>query len=219
MRSPIGVYELVTPPAAEPVSLADVKEHGRIDTADDDTYLTGLITAARDLVERLTGRSLITQTWRLTLDDWPGGARRDEWWDGVREGPITLLRDTAWVELRKAPIAAITSVNVKDEAGTPTLWAASSYYLARQPNGFGRLTRKSGATWPLVVDRYAGAIEIDFTAGYGASGTAVPMALRHAIKMAVLHWYDNREPASACASAQMMPGGLGSIIASYRVAR
>lgn len=216
-RAPIGVYEQTVAPAAEPVTLADVKEHARIDGSADDTYLTALITAAREMVERDTGRCLITQTWRLTLDDWPGGG--DLWWDGVREGPITMLRNAPWVELRKAPIAGITSVVTLDESDTPTTWAASNYYLAKLQNGYGRLTRKQGATWPSVVSRDAGAIQITFTAGYGAAGTAVPMALRQAVKSLVGHWYEHREPAGECASATVMPMGLGSILASYRVAR
>ena len=217
MRSPIGVYELVTAPAAEPVTLAELKEQAHIDGSAEDAYLSALITAARELVERVTGRLIITQTWRLTLDNWPG-ADHEEWWDGVREGPITLL-DGGWVELRKSPIAAITSVVTKDESDTETTWAATNYYLAKQPNGYGRLTRKTGSVWPIVVNRFAGAIVITFTAGYGAAASAVPMALRHAIKMCAAHWYEHREPASACASATLMPLGLGTIIASYRVAR
>ena len=74
-------------------------------------------------------------------------------------------------------------------------------------------------TWPSVVNRDAGAIQITFTVGYGASGTAVPMAIRHAIKMLVGHWHDHREPAGECASATVMPMGIASILAAYRVAR
>jgi uncharacterized phiE125 gp8 family phage protein len=218
MATPIGVYELVTAPALEPVTLAEIKEHARIDGSDEDAYLTLLITAARELVERWTGRCIITQTWKLTLDDWPAGGA-DEWWDGVREGPITMLRDQAWVELRKSPIAAITSVVTKDEADAETTWDSANYYLARQPNGYGRATRKAGQTWPIVVDRAAGGIVITFTAGYGAAASAVPMALRHAVKMLATHWYEHREPASACAASNLMPAGLASLVASYRVAR
>lgn len=212
-----SIYELVTAPAVEPVTLAEIKEHGRVDSSDDDAYLTALGVAARELVERQTGRLLITQTWRLTMDQWPGD-RCDEWWDGVREAPITQL-SAARVELAKSPIAGITSVVTKDEDDTSSTWAASNYYLAKQPNGYGRLTRKSSAVWPLVTLRSAGAIEITFTAGYGAAASAVPYALRHAVKMLALHWYEKREPASECAAADLMPMGLGSLIASYRVMR
>ena len=211
------IYELTTGPAIEPVTLAELKEHARVDGSTDDDYLTALIIAARELVERSTGRCLITQTWRLTMDRWPMD-RCDEWWDGVREMPITSL-DAAWVELQKAPIAGITSVVTKDEDDTETVWASTNYYLGKSPNGYGRLVRKKGVVWPIVVDRDVGAIEITFTAGYGALAASVPYALRHAVKMLALHWYEKREPASDCASAQLMPMGLGALIASYRVMR
>jgi uncharacterized phiE125 gp8 family phage protein len=215
--APIGVYTLVTPPALEPVTFADLRDHARIDGTAEDDYLSALIIAARELVELHTGRALITQTWRLTLDDWPGGA--DQWWDGLREGPIALVSMAEWVELRRTPIIAITSVTVADEAGTATTWDAANYYLGRQPNGYGRLTRKSGVAWPTIGTRAAGAIAITFTAGYGPNATDVPSALRHGIKMLALHWYEHREPASACASSTMMPMGLGAILASHRVMR
>lgn len=217
--TPIGVYELVTGPAVEPVSVAELKLHARIDGSDEDLHLAALIVAARELVERQTGRCLITQTWRLTLDDWPAGGA-EPWWDGVREGPLSMLSGAAgWVDLCKSPVLAITSVTTTDEAAVATTWDAANYYLGRQPNGFGRLVRKSGQTWPLIGTRAAGAIAITFTAGYGPSATDVPSALRQAVMLLAAHWYANREPASACASSDLMPMGLGAIVASYRVMR
>ena len=45
-----------------------------------------------------------------------------------------------------------------------------------------------------LLDPVAGAVryEIDFTAGYGASGLDVPQPLRQAIRLLVTHWYENR---------------------------
>lgn len=210
------IYQLITPPALEPVTLGELKVHAAIDGSEHDIYLDALIRAARELVERETRRCLITQTWLLTLDRWPG-TTDDQWWDGVREGPITLL-ESAWIEIQKSPVLAITGVLTKDEDDTETVWAAANYYLARQPNGYGRLARKRGMVWPILI-RDAGAIEITFTAGYGAVAASVPYALRQAVKMLALHWFENRMPASECASSSLMPMGLGTILASYRVMR
>ena len=74
----IGVYELIDPPATEPVTVAEAKAHARIDIDDDDAMVAALITAARQWVEDTTGRCLITQQWKLTLDNWPASIR-DEW--------------------------------------------------------------------------------------------------------------------------------------------
>ena len=62
---------LVSPPAEEPVSLADAKAFARIDTDAEDTLVATLIAAARLSVEVRTKRVLITQGWRCFRDHWP----------------------------------------------------------------------------------------------------------------------------------------------------
>lgn len=58
--------QLVTPPAGEPVSLAEAKQHLRVDGGDDDLLIGSLITAARQAAETKTGRQLITARWKPT---------------------------------------------------------------------------------------------------------------------------------------------------------
>lgn len=60
--------KLITPPATEPVSLSEAKSHLRVDLPDDDTFITSLITTARQTAEDITRTSFITQTWELSLD-------------------------------------------------------------------------------------------------------------------------------------------------------
>lgn len=208
-------YELITPPAIEPVTVAEIKDHAKIDGTDEDVYLAALITAARESLSLKTGRAMITETWTATLDAWPrtGGS---EWWDGVREEPITAL-EVDYLELSKVPFGQITAVELLDESDTATVWASSNYYVTKQ-YGRGRLVRKRGVSWPTILRDVAG-IRITLTAGYGADANSVPLPLRHAIKLLVTHWYENRTPASACASSELMPSGLGEIIGQYRVMR
>src|SRR5262245_1528310 len=67
---------LVTPPAVEPLTLGEVKVHLRVDHTADDEDISDLITAARELCEEQSGRSLATQTWRLELDRFPAWSFR-----------------------------------------------------------------------------------------------------------------------------------------------
>jgi len=57
---------LIAGPGEEPVSLAEAKAWCRIDGTDEDALVAALIAAARLQVESLTGRALVTQSWRLT---------------------------------------------------------------------------------------------------------------------------------------------------------
>ena len=58
---------LIAGPGEEPVSLAEAKAFARIDGGDEDALVSALVAAARLHVESLTGRTLVTQTWRLVL--------------------------------------------------------------------------------------------------------------------------------------------------------
>ena len=57
---------LIAGPGEEPVTLAEAKAFCRIDGSDEDALASALIAAARLQVESLTGRALVTQTWRLS---------------------------------------------------------------------------------------------------------------------------------------------------------
>lgn len=208
-----GHMALVAGPTTEPVSLDDVKAALKIETTTEDDLLTGYVTAAREAVSDMTGRALTLETWSLTLDGWPC-SRRDDWWDGVREGAISSLSDERLL-IGKAPFAAVSSVKLLDEDGVETTWASTNYYTTRH-SGFGVLHPKRGIVWPTVL-RDHGGIVIAFQAGYGANAVDVPGPLRHAIKLLAGHWFENRTPLSECAQGSPMQLGVDAILAPYIV--
>lgn len=55
---------LVAPPTVEPVSVAEAKVQAIIEHDEHDDMVSRLIMAARQEAEQITGRALITQTWR-----------------------------------------------------------------------------------------------------------------------------------------------------------
>ena len=62
---------LATPPADEPVSLAEAKAHLRLTQDDEDGMISRLIVAARRLVEAQTGLVLMRQGWTVSSARWP----------------------------------------------------------------------------------------------------------------------------------------------------
>ncbi|PLX39058.1 MAG: hypothetical protein C0606_00490 [Hyphomicrobiales bacterium] len=183
---------LITPPASEPVSLAEAKAHLRIDASDEDDLIASLIAAARRHVELETRRVLITQGWRVYFDGWAS---------------------TAQLALPLAPLVSVDAVTIYDRDGAPFVLDPSAYQVDTVSSP-ARLALVAGAAVTQPGQALNG-IEIDVTAGYGEAAD-VPAPLRQAILMLVAHWYEHREAASADAGASVAPLAAMALIANYR---
>ena len=181
---------LLTPPAVEPVGLNEAKAYlGVLDSAEDN-LISNLITAARQAVEQYCGRVLISQSWRLTLDTWPqeaivnGGLRDD---GALLAANHRLGGGVVAIQLPKPPLQAVLAIRVYSAAGLAATIPASNYVVdgAATP---GRVVMTSGASLP-VIGQTARGLEIDFTAGYGATANDVPAVLRQAVLQAVKALY------------------------------
>lgn len=62
--------ETITPATGEPLSLAQAKSHLRVAFADDDAYITGLISVAREAAENHLGRPIRSAQYRANFDVW-----------------------------------------------------------------------------------------------------------------------------------------------------
>ena len=200
----MGLIQTV-PPAVEPVSLAEAKLHMRVDLDDDDALIQKLIEAARRHTEDFTSRSLITQTWKLTLDRFPES--------------LLLWRWDAWtcsnvIELPKPPLQSVTSVKYYDPDGVLQTLAASKYLVdaVTEP---GRIAPVTGEFWPATQDRI-NAVEIIYVAGYGAAAANVPAGLLAAIKLLLANWYENRE-ATIAGSLNPVPLAVEALLRMHWV--
>lgn len=182
-----------TAPSAEPLTLAEAKAHLRVDETAEDTMIEALITAARQHIEGICNRTLITTIWNLTLDAFPGE-----------------------ILLPRPPAVSISSIKYDDVEGTETTLSSSAYRLDAtkyQP----KITPAYGYTWPSTRGQ-TGAVRVIYTAGYGAAGSAVPGPLRSAIKLLLGHLYEHRESVIVGSIAVQMPDSVAALVAPYRVA-
>jgi uncharacterized phiE125 gp8 family phage protein len=187
MMSPV----LVAPPLDEPVSLAEAKLYLRIDGDDEDDLVTTLVNAARLLVEAASGRQLIAQTWRLTLERWPLGPVRL---------PLSPVLSVAGARLRgadgqAAAIAGVSGVVIPGSDPPMVLLAAA----------------------PTPAPPPGSRIEIDVVAGFGAAAD-VPAPLRQAILALTARWFEHRGDQTAGPDAAL-PSDVMALVAPYRRAR
>ena len=172
-----------TAPAVEPVSVAEAKTHCRIDGTDEDTYVGTLITAAREYVENVLDISLITQVWEARYDTFP-------LWEII---------------LPRPPMQAQTvTVIYRDEAGAnQTITSAANAFQVDAYATPGRIYPLYEGVWPAVRGD-ENSVTVRWTAGYGASGSAVPQTVKSLILLLVAHWYEMRQPVVAGYS-QVLP--------------
>src|SRR5437016_1894555 len=107
---------LVTPPAVEPVTVADADLYARISSSTEDPLVTTLITAARKRCEEWRGQAFITQVWDEFYDSFP------RWADAYTlDGAFTPMAAQAFsgypafgrreppILLHRPPVQSVTS--------------------------------------------------------------------------------------------------------------
>ncbi len=187
--------QLVTPPAGEPVSLAEAKQHLRVDGGDDDLLIGSLIIAARQAAETKTGRQLITARWKLVLDAFPGPRMQSA-------SSVSFGLPGHAILLAKCPVQEVVRIEYLDMNGTTQVMPASDYVLdaACEP---ARITPVFGKTWPPTLPQM-GAVSVIFDAGYGAA-SSVPEGLKSWIKLRVGSLYGHREEMSVLSRGRIDP--------------
>ena len=161
---------LITPPALEPVSRIEAKEHLKVTTDAEDDLIDRLITTARQQVEKQIDKVLIDQTWKIYLNEWPA---------------------TGQIILPVAPVTAVVNLRTWSQDDVAAIIDPAHYY-ADLLAGPQKLILRQSRLW-LRPGRIANGIEIEVTAGFGPDGNAVPAPLRTAMLILIAHWFENRQ--------------------------
>jgi uncharacterized phiE125 gp8 family phage protein len=146
-------YQLITPNAVLEVSLVDAKTQLGIDGADLDAIVTAWIKGVVAYAEHQTGRAILNQTWRTTLDKFP---------DAIR--------------LPFPACSSITSLKYLDAAGVEQTLNPADYELSSESQA-AWVVPAYGKTWPATYDKI-NAVKVDAVFGYGALIADVPQDFR-----------------------------------------
>ena len=175
----------------EPVSTAEAKAHLRVTSSTDDALIGTLITAARQSAENRLRRSILPQTWELTLDKFPDA-----------------------IKLAYPPLIGVTTLKyLEPVAGVPTTLNALSYTVDGK-NEPGWIVPAYSYEWPDIYDAI-NAVEVTYTAGW-ATAADVPQVIKAWILLQIGNLYENREATVPGVSMTELPY-CDALLDGYRV--
>lgn len=162
-------WSRITEPTIDALTLREIKAQARrTDDAEND-LLRAYGRTATDEAEKYLGYGLLTQTLRVSGDDWP-----ERIWL-----PSALI------------LQSVTSIEYYDTAGTlQTL--ASSQYIADDTTRPASIVRAANTVWPaLQSTRDAWRWRATYVVGW-SSRQAVPAGILHGLRLFVTHLDENR---------------------------
>lgn len=165
----------LTPPTEEPLTLAEAKAHLRVDSTDDDAYISSLIIVARQYAETYTARAISLATYLFSLDEFPDGQ----------------------IVLPNPPVQSIESITYIDADGVEQSLGEGSYDVDFNHEPC-RIAPAFNTSWP-GTRAVPAAVKITFTAGYPGVGSGsaeestIPASIKQACLLMIGHLYENRE--------------------------
>ncbi len=159
----------------------------------EDDKIFALITGVRQLCEQWQNRSYITQTWTQTFDGF------------------------TWViEPARPNLITVTTLKYVDTAGTQQTLVENTDYTVDIQSTPGRIYPVFSGVWPTArVVRNA--IEVVFTAGYGATRSSTPDTVKQAILLLLAHYFENREEVCLTGNPLVLPQGAQALLMIDRV--
>lgn len=198
--------EAPTLQVVEPVTLERAKEHLRVVVADDDAYISALITAARQMAEGRLNRTLVQRRRVAYFASW-GNQYARGWggrWHHLMDTPMTLL---------KPPVVSVDNVGYVDETGGELMLDPARYYLV--PANDDDLPRvelqRDGDPLPVLSVNRRDAVRVYYTAGYAPG--EVPAAIIQWMLLAIGTMYASRESVVVGAAVvQMLPADFMQLL-------
>ncbi len=182
-------HAIKTPPATEPVTLAEMRAHIGITQADDtsrDSIITGRIISARQYCEFATRQALITQTWTVYADAFPCR--------------MAL----------KSPLISVTGVTYLDPSGIRQTLDSSRYLIDPVTASIVPAYRQG---WPAHRVQ-PNSVQVEYVCGYG-NAAAVPESIKDAIRFIVSQWEVFQSSMEGVVRPFTIPNAAKELIGNY----
>lgn len=163
--------------AAEPITLDQAKMHLHVVGFDEDSYISGLITAARQMAEGRLNRTLLQRQLVTKF----------------------YARDSSFY-LPRPPVVSVDTVSYVDNDGAEQIVDVTGYRL--EGSEVPRLFASRDATWPHLLSD-VGEFTVRYTAGY-AEGE-VPQPIIQWMLLVIAAMFAHRESMTAGVKVEMIP--------------
>lgn len=180
----------ITAPAAV-VTLAEVKDHLRIDGTAEDTLLQRYIDAATDAIEGPYGIGVLLGS---------------QVWESYHDCFSNVIRVPLF------PVISVDEIRYLDDAGDEQTLSTTVYQVDTVSNPV-RIALKPNQSWPTISTRSLNPVIVKFTGGYATP----PEALRAAVILWVTHMYEIRQPFVVGTSVGEVPYAVEELLNRYRL--
>lgn len=184
---------VISESAVEPILLAEARLNLRVTLTTEDSRITRLIKAARQLSEQELEMSLVQKTLEVAQSSFY---------------PYPI-------ELPYGPVRDIVSVTYKDPDGVDVVMPADQYAFSVYTPTV--LLNAYGVTWP-TVRRETGSVRVRYTVGYPSADSPqeeVPEPIRQAMHLYISHYFNFREAVDE-GSLEALPLGVKHLLGTYR---
>ncbi len=146
-------------------------------TTVEDDLLNDDIKAAREQIEDITSRQLLTATWEYYLDEFPAGDRIKLPFGNLQTTDLAVTYD---------------EVDADGNKNTETLLLTTEYLIETNGEGCGFIVLPYGETWPSFTAWPVQPIKISFKCGW-TTAALVPYKIKQACLLIAGDLYTNRE--------------------------
>ncbi len=164
--------ERTASPVNSAVTDALVEQQLFLDSGESPLLVANAIASATDFVERDTDRSLITQTWTMTLDQFP-----------INRGET--------IYIPKGKIQSITSLAYIDGDGAPQTLDENTDFTVTSIGTENRVIPIGG--WPSTSTDLNDVVTLVWISGYGDDDTDIPGWAKRAVLLKVQEAYDRTD--------------------------
>tara|TARA_R100001198_G_scaffold37534_1_gene20450 strand:+ start:2253 stop:2882 length:630 start_codon:yes stop_codon:yes gene_type:complete len=191
-----------TPSNSLIISVAEAKAHLRIPSAttQDDTYISTLISAAKDAIEKYCNIILFNTTVVQYGDTWEDTLQ-------LYHSPVAGSGFTDITSIHYLPVGATGTSYVN--------WTQNGNWFFDKFSSPQRIMAEADIDYPDIEERIQ-AIKITYTVGYDEA-EQIPAMLRQAAKIIVGQWYENRQEAIVGRSVSSIPMTATYILNEYKV--